>query len=669
MATIGLKIADDPNTAGSLSLADTLAKATFGDPEGQMKARALASEVGVRMASRDKLLADTGLVSAKTKTEQDAEAARLNAGPLVGAAGASAVPAIVDPNDAHEVAVHNALVARERALGPVLVLGDNPNATAEGINKNYGGTILSAAAANPASVSGDSLRIAGGLMTGSAPTTSTVWSAGDTSGVDAAARQKILEEAAPKPFQPKDVTYRGQPGIVRLDASGNPVYTGAAGTETTPEKPDVHDYRGQPGVVTLDANGNPMFKPAQGTAPTPEKPNIVTVKDKPYVITATPDGRTIGTPVDGISAPVELKQQGDGYVAIDTATNTATPVTGAAPQPKIINVGKNETPTTRQPDGSLKTVPTDIPPPPPEPTYQGKTAKDDALNRIVAVQQKLANKQPITPQEAALYETDYNLAYGATHEKIIDPATGKTIDNMVTPSIPANTPSVNDVRGAAGQPLLPPPPPEPKQNARAASLEQAQLQQYTPQLVTSTDKLDKITPQQVPNTFIQQITGIRGNDPSFIQSVLASTNFVNPQQRAFAQSVAEYNQSLLYMLSGKAITSDEYKRALTSYIPQPNDDANLLAAKADARHAIIASAVRIGWANDPDTGKIVKDNIKRGGIDLDKYDLTIPQQPNGGGGSGGDKPPAGAPPDARKAPDGNWYVPDPNRQGKYLQVQ
>ena len=64
------------------------------------------------------------------------------------------------------------------------------------------------------------------------------------------------------------------------------------------------------------------------------------------------------------------------------------------------------------------------------------------------------------------------------------------------------------------------------------------------------------------------------------------------------------------MLSGKAITSDEYKRALTSYIPQPNDDANLLASKADARHAIIASAVRIGWGNDPDTGKIVKDNIK-----------------------------------------------------------
>ena len=686
MATIGLKIAQDPDTAGSLSLADTLAKATFGDPEGQMKARALASEVGVRMASRDKLLADTGLVNIKTKQEQalaDAQDAAAANGPTAANAAANAnalpveaprpsldgggygpQPGIVDPN---VVKMRDAIIAQNNAEWPVIVRSSNGVQLVEAGSKLAGAAALEGGLVPGARVDPNVQRVAGGLYTGSAPTTSTVWSPGDTAGVDAAARQKIEEEAAPKPFQPKDVTYRGQPGIVRLDASGNPVYTGAAGTETTPEKPDVHDYRGQPGVVTLDANGNPMFKPAQGTAPTTEKPNIVNVKDKPYVITTTPDGRTIGTAVDGISAPVELKQQGDGYVAIDTATNTATPVTGAAPQPKIINVGKNETPTTRQPDGSLKTVPTDIPPPPPEPTYQGKTAKDDALNRIVAVQQKLANKQPITPQEAALYETDYNLAYGATHEKIIDPATGKTIDNMVTPSIPANTPSVNDVRGAAGQPLLPPPPPEPKQGAKAPSQEQAQLQQYTPQLVTSTDKLDKITPAQVPSVFMQQILGVRGNDPSFVQSVLASTNFVNPQQRAFAQSVAEYNQSLLYMLSGKAITSDEYKRAMTSYIPQPNDDANLLAAKADARHSIIASAVRIGWGNDPDTGKIVKDNIKAKGIDLDKYDLTIPQ-PNDGGG-GGDKPPAGAPPDARKAPDGNWYVPDPKRPGKYLQVQ
>ena len=33
----------------------------------------------------------------------------------------------------------------------------------------------------------------------------------------------------------------------------------------------------------------------------------------------------------------------------------------------------------------------------------------------------------------------------------------------------------------------------------------------------------------------------------------------------------------------------------------------------------------------------------------------------------GNQPPAGAPPDAKKAPDGKWYAPDPARPGKYLQ--
>jgi hypothetical protein len=33
----------------------------------------------------------------------------------------------------------------------------------------------------------------------------------------------------------------------------------------------------------------------------------------------------------------------------------------------------------------------------------------------------------------------------------------------------------------------------------------------------------------------------------------------------------------------------------------------------------------------------------------------------------GNKPPAGAPPNAKQAPDGKWYAPDPARPGKYLQ--
>ena len=608
-----------------------------------MRAKALASEVGQRMAARDKLLADTGFVQAKTKTEQDAEDAILKAGPAIGDASAAAVPmpvpveasrpgldaggygpqpGIVSP---HDQAVHDTLVAREKALGPLLARG-TPEQVAQGVGKDYGGAILAAAAGNPAIVSGDSLRIAGGLYSGSAPTTSTVWSAGDTSGVDAEAREKILE-ARGTPQKPEFKDVGGGLVLPTLQPDGTYKAVPVQGAEPRPPKPDIHDYRGQPGIVALDGNGNPIFTPAQGTAPTPEKPNIITVKDKPYVITTTPDGRTIGTAVDGVSTPIEIKESNGGYVAIDTATNTATPITGAAPQPPIVNVSKDSTPTTRQPDGSLKAVPTDIPPPPPAPPFQSKTDKADALNRIEMIRQKLARGQPLSQDEAGLYETDYKLNYGTTNEKIIDPATGKTLQNKIQPDIPASTPTINDVRKAAGLPLLPPPPPEPKQNARGPTQDEGQMQRYTPQLVASTDRLDKITPVQVPSVFMQQILGVRGNDPSFIQQVLASTSFVNPQQRDFAQSVAEYNQSLLYMLSGKAITSDEYKRAMTGYIPQPGDDARQLAWKADQRHSIIATAVRLGWANDPDTAKVVKDNIKANGIDLDKYDLTIPRQP------------------------------------------
>ena len=199
---------------------------------------------------------------------------------------------------------------------------------------------------------------------------------------------------------------------------------------------------------------------------------------------------------------------------------------------------------------------------------------------------------------------------------------GKPTSSKLYPSIPPDTPSINDMRTLVGLPPAPEPAPDeftPKQ----PTVEQTQLQQYTPQLVASTTKLDKVKPTDVPNAFIQQITGINGADPSFVQQLLASTSFVSPQQRNFAQSVAEYNQSLLYMLSGKAITSDEYKRAMRSYIPLPNDGPEQLAVKAQERHRIIASAVRLGWSNDPDMARKVAANVKtQAGIDLAPLDLT-----------------------------------------------
>ena len=47
----------------------------------------------------------------------------------------------------------------------------------------------------------------------------------------------------------------------------------------------------------------------------------------------------------------------------------------------------------------------------------------------------------------------------------------------------------------------------------------------------------------------------------------------------------------------------------------------------------------------------------------------FPQARDGASASAPQEPPQGAPAGSRRAPDGMWYVPDPNRPGKYLKVQ
>ena len=588
IATISLNVAQDPNTSASLSLADTLARATFGDPVEQMRAKALASEVGLRMASRDKAIADTGFVQAKTKTEQDAEDAILKAGPAIGDASAAAVPmpvpveasrpgldaggygpqpGIVSP---HDQAVHDTLVAREKALGPLLARG-TPEQVAQGVGKDYGGAILAAAAGNPAIVSGDSLRIAGGLYSGSAPTTSTVWSAGDTSGVDAEAREKILE-ARGTPQKPEFKDVGGGLVLPTLQPDGTYKAVPVQGAEPRPPKPDVHDYRGQPGIVALDGNGNPIFTPAQGTAPTPEKPDIVDLPGGGKgTLILDAQGRAIGvTPLPGAeSRPekqeiVDLPGGGKGVVTRDA-------------NGKAINL-------TPIPGGEAG----------PTPPYQGKTAKDDALNRIAQIQQKLANKQPISEQDAGLYESDYNLAYGPTNTKTVDPGTGRPLSYSVSPSIPFNTPSVNDVRRAAN---LPPAPVV------------AQNDEFTPRVTPEQDKarsfanaaaqaethLTTMTPKDIPDVISAHI--MTNNNGSFLTDVLQSN--VDDKTKLWAQTMLQFTNAINRKESGAAITDEEWRTARQLYIPTPNDKAPELKRKYAARVQKIQDIANEGFRSDP----------------------------------------------------------------------
>ena len=640
MANISLQVAQDPNTAASLSLADTLAKATFGDPEAQMKAKALGAEVGVRMASRDKLLADTGLVSAKTKTEQDAETARLNAGPLVGAAGAAAVPAIVDPNDAHEVAVHNALVERERALGPVLVLGDNPNATAEGINKNYGGTILSAAAANPAIVSGDSLRIAGGLSTGSAPTTSTVWSAGDTSGVDAAAREKIAVDAA-KPDVSK--TVKGDDGqiySIGKDATGAPTLTLLSGGPGPVQKaPDLkRDAAGND--IQWDPTTKAWIKAPGASAAAPDAPKTMT------------DAQGNTRQWDPLKGTWELA-----------------PGTPTAP-PKLTEVGPNAMVPPTTPDGVYTTPKTDKPVIVAGP-YDDLNSPAGRNEKIIRDAMALASQpvdplrpSAISPQIARDYDQAFTEKFGAktTVQKLpnTDPAKGPLgvpVDTPVTeyPSIPnflsptemykragvsappAQTPGppppiVPPVAGPNSQPPVAPVP-NPLSNATVvgeptgpvqtptATAEQSKDRRFAGSAAFANKSLDKFTPDQIPGVVASMLAIPKISGSGFMAS-LGRANLPD-KDKEWARNALEFTAAVNYEQSGAAVNADEWENAKQIYIPMPNDKPKQLAEKAAARRNWMQNAAKSGWSNDP---KGLRDFM----ASLD--------QPDGGGG-GGKKPP------------------------------
>ena len=603
MATIGLKIAQDPNSAESLSLADTLAKGIFGDPEGQMKARALASEVGVRMASRDKLLADTGLVQAKTKTEQDAEDARLRAGPLVGEAGAAAVPMPI-PVEAsradapgttgygpqqgivsqHDLDVTNTLKARERALGPVLVLGDNPNATAEGINKNYGGTILSAAAANPANVSGDSLRIAGGLSTGSAPTTSTVWSEDDTSGVKAAAQQKILEA-------------RG-----------------------SPQKPDVKEFSGTPYVINADGS----LTAAQGFQPP--------APDAPKTMTDAQGNTRQWDPLKGVW---ELA-----------------PGTPNAP-PKLETVGKDT--VQRNPDGSLS-VPDVTGRPPAEPTTPFAESKGDegiAFNTVLSIANKAASGKVISPDEARSYATTYNRLFGPRWDQ--KPDAQGVLRWVVTPGVPPPPGMVLPLPETflGGQPPAPPvaQPPAPQPPVQTppvvaappaaappvvaggqvfandqpkpiqVSAEQNKDRRFASSAAFANKPLDKFTPNQIPGVLASMLAIPKVSGNGFLAN-LGRANLPD-EDKEWARNALEFTAAVNYEQSGAAVNADEWENAKQIYIPMPLDGPKQLAEKAAARRNWMQNAAKSGWSNDP-----------KGLAEF----LASLDQPAGGGGGGGSGP-------------------------------
>jgi hypothetical protein len=91
--------------------------------------------------------------------------------------------------------------------------------------------------------------------------------------------------------------------------------------------------------------------------------------------------------------------------------------------------------------------------------------------------------------------------------------------------------------------------------------------------------------------------------------------------------------------TGASYTKEQLKGYRESYFPQIGDSPNTIKDK-EARLSNIIEAAKIA------AGRGAK---------------LVPEV------KAGNKPPTGAPPDAKQAPDGKWYSPDPARKGKYLQ--
>jgi len=91
--------------------------------------------------------------------------------------------------------------------------------------------------------------------------------------------------------------------------------------------------------------------------------------------------------------------------------------------------------------------------------------------------------------------------------------------------------------------------------------------------------------------------------------------------------------------TGASYTKEQLKGYRESYFPQIGDSPDTIKDK-EARLTNIVDAAKIA------AGRAAK---------------LVPEA------KAGNKPPVGAPPDVKQAPDGKWYAPDPARPGKYLQ--
>ena len=111
-----------------------------------------------------------------------------------------------------------------------------------------------------------------------------------------------------------------------------------------------------------------------------------------------------------------------------------------------------------------------------------------------------------------------------------------------------------------------------------------------------------------------------------------------PERQQIEGAQLDLLDAALTLGTGAAYTKEQLKGYQESYFPQIGDAPQTIKDK-EARLANVIKAAEIK------AGRAAK---------------LVPEV------KAGNKPPTGAPPEAKQAPDGNWYSPDPKRPGKYL---
>jgi len=134
--------------------------------------------------------------------------------------------------------------------------------------------------------------------------------------------------------------------------------------------------------------------------------------------------------------------------------------------------------------------------------------------------------------------------------------------------------------------------------------------------------------------------GLKGN---LGQTVL---NKLDPKGIDTRAAIADIGSIVLHDRSGAAVTAAESPRLLP-FIPTPSDTYEAAKSKLTRMRKYAAEeqdALKATYGKDQGY----------------KEFAPLPAR------AGINKPPVGAPPEAKKAADGKWYSPDPDRPGKYL---